>query len=127
MLLQFDQVGLSYETDRPVLTDVTFALPAAGFYFLTGPSGAGKSSLLRLIYCAEKPSSGRIRLFGRDITYAPRTELTELRRQIGVIYQDFRLIPHLTALENAAMPLRLAGAEESYIERHTRELLQWVG
>jgi cell division transport system ATP-binding protein len=127
MLLQFEQVGLSYEANRPVLLDMTFALPSGGFYFLTGPSGAGKSSLLRLVYCAEKPTTGRILLFGHDVTFAPREELTELRRLIGVVFQDFRLIPHLTALENAGLPLRLAGAREDYIQKHAKELLDWVG
>ena len=127
MLLQFDHVSLSYQTDHQVLAKVSFALPSGGFYFLTGPSGAGKSSLLRLTYCAEKPTSGRIYLFGQDITNAPRPELTALRRQIGVVFQDFRLISHLSALENAALPLRLAGASEDYIQKHTRELLEWVG
>jgi cell division transport system ATP-binding protein len=109
------------------LADINFALPVGGFYFLTGPSGAGKSTLLRLIYGAEKPTSGRVFLFGHNLTHISRGELAPLRRKIGTVFQDFRLIPHLTALENAAMPLRLAGADESYIEKHTRELLQWVG
>jgi cell division transport system ATP-binding protein len=127
MLLHFDNVSLAYQSDRPVLRDVHFELPMGGFYFLTGPSGAGKSSLLRLTYCAERPTSGRIYLFGYDITSATRSELTALRRQIGVVFQDFRLIPHLTALENAALPLRLAGKSDDYIHRHVRELLDWVG
>jgi len=127
MLIRFEQVSLSYGQNRPVLNEVDFALPNGGFYFLTGPSGAGKSSLLRMIYCAEKPTSGRIFLFGNDTTHAAREDLPALRRQIGVVFQDFRLIPHLTALENAALPLRLAGAEPTYVERHTRELLAWVG
>ncbi len=127
MLIQFEQVSLSYDAAKPVLADVNFALPPSGFYFLTGPSGAGKSSLLRLIYCAEKPTAGRIFLFGHDTTHAARAELPALRRQIGVVFQDFRLVPHLTALENAALPLRLAGAEDAYVERHARELLEWVG
>jgi len=127
MLVQFDQVSLTYAADHRVLVDVSFALPAGGFYFLTGPSGAGKSSLLRLIYCGERPTSGTIHVLGEDITRAPRGELTELRRQLGTVFQDFRLIPYLTAFENAALPLRLAGAEEAYINRHTRELLAWVG
>lgn len=127
MLVQFEQVSLSYTSDHSVLTEVDFALPDGGFYFLTGPSGAGKSSLLRLMTCAEKPTAGQIYLFGTDITHAPRAELTELRRQLGVVFQDFRLIPYLTALQNVALPLRLAGKDESYIERHTRELLAWVG
>jgi cell division transport system ATP-binding protein len=127
MLASFEHVGLNYGAQHPVLTDVSFALPEGGFYFLTGPSGAGKSSLLRLMYCAERASAGRIFLFGQDVTFAPRSELASIRRQIGVVFQDFRLIPHLTALENTALPLRLAGAEEGYIERHARELLEWVG
>src|SRR5882724_9457263 len=127
MLIKFEDVCLNYGPNHPVLANVNFALPQGGFYFLTGPSGAGKSSLLRLIYCAEKPSSGRIFLFGHDLTKVARQDLPALRRQIGVVFQDFRLIPHLTALENAALPLRLAGAEHSYIEKHSRELLHWVG
>ncbi len=127
MLTVFEQVCLNYGPNHPVLTDVNFALPSGGFYFLTGPSGAGKSSLLRLIYCAEKPTTGRITLLGQDTTHATRAELPALRRQIGVVFQDFRLIPHLTAMENAALPLRLAGTDEDYVMRHTRELLQWVG
>src|SRR6516164_6766085 len=115
MLASFEHISLNYGAQHPVLTDVSFSLPEGGFYFLTGPSGAGKSSLLRLMYCAERVSSGRIFLFGQDVTFAPRNELAHIRRQIGVVFQDFRLIPHLTALENTALPLRLAGAEESYI------------
>ena len=127
MLVQFENVSLSYTSDHSVLTDVTFALPPGGFYFLTGPSGAGKSSLLRLLTCAERPTLGKIFLFGSDITRAPRADLTEMRRQLGVVFQDFRLIPYLTALENVALPLRLSGADENYIYRHARELLAWVG
>jgi len=127
MLTIFENVSLSYGQNRPVLSAVDFALPSGGFYFLTGSSGAGKSSLLRLIYGAEKPSAGRVFLFGHDLSYIARAELAGLRRQIGVVFQDFRLIPHLTALENAALPLRLANADETYVQKHTRELLQWVG
>lgn len=127
MLVQFENVSLSYTSDHAILSEVTFALPAGGFYFLTGPSGAGKSSLLRLLTCAERPTLGKIFLFGSDITRAPREDLTDMRRQLGVVFQDFRLIPYLTALENVALPLRLAGSEDAYIHRHTRELLAWVG
>ena len=127
MIVQLENVGLSYTSDHAVLSDVSFGLPVGGFYFLTGKSGAGKTSLLRLLTCTERPTTGRIFLFGRDITYAPRQELTELRRQMGVVFQDFRLIPNLTALQNVALPLRLAGHSESYIETHARELLAWVG
>jgi cell division transport system ATP-binding protein len=127
MLLAFEQVGLRHSSNREILADIDFTLPSGGFFFLTGPSGAGKSSLLRLIYGAETPTAGRISLFGRDLSQVSRAEFPELRRQIGVIFQDFRLIPHLTVVENAALPLRLSGAREEYIQRHTRELLEWVG
>jgi cell division transport system ATP-binding protein len=127
MLTAFEHVSLTYAHDRQVLKAINFALPEGGFYFLTGPSGAGKSSLLRLISMVEEPTVGRIYLFGQDTTHATRTEKAALRRQIGVVFQNSRLIPHLTALENAALPLRLAGSDEAYIQRHTRELLDWVG
>jgi cell division transport system ATP-binding protein len=127
MLLTFEQVSLSYTSDHSVLSDISFALPEGGFYFLTGPSGAGKSSLLRLITCAERPTAGRIYLMGTDITHAPRQELTDLRRQLGIVFQDFRLIPYLTAQQNVALPLQLANKDEGYIAKHTRELLSWAG
>ncbi len=127
MLVQFEKVSLNYGENHPVLTDINFALPKGGFYFLTGPSGAGKSSLLRLMCCAEKPNTGRVFLFGHDTSHVARKDLPDIRRQIGVVFQDFRLIPHLTAMENAALPLRLVGTDEDYITRHTRELLEWVG
>ena len=127
MLVSFDQVSLHYGQNRPALVDVSFTLAEGGFNFLTGPSGAGKSSLLRLIYGAAKPTAGAIYLFGRDVSGLKRDELAEMRRQIGIVFQDFRLIPYLTALENAALPLRLIGAREDYIMKHTVELLDWVG
>ncbi len=127
MFLSFDHVGLQYSPDRPALSDINFRMPPGGFYFLTGPSGAGKSSLLRLIYGASKPNAGSIFLFGRDISGLDDEEWTACRRQIGVVFQEFRLIPYLSALENVALPLRLAGVQEAYTVRHATELLQWVG
>lgn len=127
MLLRFEQVSVRYGSHRPVLSGVDFTLPAGGFYFLTGPSGAGKSTLLKLVYGAENPNEGHIYLLNKHLGQATRKDKTALRRQIGVVYQDFRLIPHLTALENAGLPLRLSGASDDYINRHTRELLEWVG
>ena len=127
MLVTFDQVHLRYGPDRPVLTDVTFSLRAGSFHFLTGASGAGKSSLLRLIYHAENPSAGRITLFGQEASALSRDEIQGLRRRLGIVFQDFRLIPHLTALENAALPLRIAGARSGQIKQHVMELLAWVG
>jgi cell division transport system ATP-binding protein len=127
MLLSFDNVSLIYPSNHAVLRDVTFSLAERGFYFLTGASGAGKSSLLKLIYQAERPTAGTITLFGKPLMNEGPEKKAELRRQIGVVFQDFRLIPHLSAWENAALPLRLTGAEEPYIRHHTKELLEWVG
>ncbi|MFA5040111.1 MAG: cell division ATP-binding protein FtsE [Bdellovibrionales bacterium] len=127
MLLSFENVSLSYAPNHNVLDNITFSLVEGGFYFLTGTSGAGKSSLLRLIYQADKPTKGQIHLFGKPLLPNNHKKQAELRRKIGIVFQDFRLIPHLTALENAALPLRLTDVGEDYIQRHTRELLEWVG
>ncbi|WP_370511881.1 cell division ATP-binding protein FtsE [Telmatospirillum sp. J64-1] len=126
-MVTFEEVGLRYGRGPEILQDVNFALPAGSFHFLTGMSGAGKSSLLRLIYLAARPSSGRIRLFGQDISRLPRAEMPALRRRVGVVFQDFRLLDHLSALDNVALPLRVAGARESEVQKHVPELLSWVG
>ena len=127
MIVEFDQINLRYGQHHNVLSNVNFSIEPGSFHFLTGPSGAGKSSLLRLIYMSEKASSGHIKVLGRNISTLPREDLPALRRRIGVIFQDFRLIPHLTALENVALPLRLAGANETQIKSCVIELLAWVG
>jgi len=127
MLLSFEHVSLRYPPSHMVLNDVNLALMSGLFYFLTGPSGAGKSSLLRLIYQLEKPSEGKVFLFDRDTSQLRRDELPGLRRRLGMVYQDFRLVPHLTALENAALPLRLVGGDEKQVRQHVTELLAWVG
>ncbi len=127
MLLSFDNVCLTYPPNHKILDNVSFTLAEGGFCFLTGTSGAGKSSLLRLIYQSERPTSGQINLFGEPLANRGHTKQAELRRKIGIVFQDFRLIPHLTAWENAALPLRLTNADEAYVKRHTQELLEWVG
>ncbi|CAA7620071.1 cell division ATP-binding protein FtsE [Magnetospirillum sp. SS-4] len=126
-IIRFDSVGLRYGLGPEVLQDVTFALPSGSFHFLTGPSGAGKSSLLRLMYLGLRPTRGRVVLFDRDIANTKRYELPALRRRIGVVFQDFRLLDHLTALDNVALPLRVRGVRESEIQKHVPELLAWVG
>ena len=126
-IIRFDSVGLRYGLGPEVLQDVTFALPAGSFHFLTGPSGAGKSSLLRLMYLGLRPTRGRVVLFDRDIANTKRYELPALRRRIGVVFQDFRLLDHMTALDNVALPLRVRGVRESEIRKHVPELLAWVG
>lgn len=126
-VLRFSRVSLSYGRERPVLSDVSFALPPGSLHFLTGPSGAGKSSLLKLIYGAERPSAGQVVLFGQDLARLPRRRLPLLRRRIGVVFQEFRLLDHLSAFDNAALPLRLAGQKPKAYRDNVAELLDWVG
>jgi cell division transport system ATP-binding protein len=126
-LVRFEDVAARYGRGPDVLSGLTFELGPGSFHFLTGPSGAGKSTLLRLLYLALKPVSGTIELFERDVAGITRLELPALRRRIGVVFQDFRLIGHLSALDNVALPLRVAGARENQIRDHVAELLAWVG
>jgi cell division transport system ATP-binding protein len=126
-LVEFEGVGLRYGTGTEVLQGLDFRLEPGGFYFLTGPSGAGKTSLLKLLYLAQRPTRGRVRLFGADLTEAPRDDLPAFRRRIGVVFQDFRLVRHLSAFDNIALPLRIAGQDDKTIEGPVREMLAWVG
>jgi len=126
-IAQFDNVGLRYGTDREVLTDISFTLYKGSFYFLTGASGAGKSSLLRLMYLAQRPSRGVVRMFGTDAITLPRERLPGFRRRIGVVFQDFRLVPHLSAFDNVALPLRVNGVAEEDISAPVADMLEWVG
>ncbi len=126
-IVQFDNVGLRYGTDREVLSDVSFTLYPGSFYFLTGASGAGKSSLLRLLYLAQRPSRGIIRMFGADAITLPRERLPGFRRRLGVVFQDFRLVQHLSAFDNVALPLRVTGVAEKDLVRPVSDMLEWVG
>jgi len=126
-VVRFENVGKRYGHGPEVLRDLTFRLTPGSFHFLTGPSGAGKTTLLKLMYLAQRPSRGEIEMFGQDIGKTRRRDLPPLRRRIGVVFQDFRLLDHLTALENVALPLRIAGARRERIEAHVSELLAWVG
>ncbi|HUN46183.1 MAG TPA: cell division ATP-binding protein FtsE [Stellaceae bacterium] len=126
-MVRFENVGMRYGAGPEVLRDISFDLQPGSFHFLTGPSGAGKSSLLKLMYLAERPSRGLISLFGRDIATTPRRQMAALRRKIGVVFQDFRLIDHLSAFDNVALPLRVADVPEHDVAEHVTELLSWVG
>lgn len=126
-MVRFENVGLRYGLGPEVLQDVSFSLNPGSFHFLVGASGAGKSSLLRLMYMALKPSRGLITLFGRDIATTSRHDLPALRRRVGVVFQEFRLMRHLSAFDNVALPLRVAGTRKSEIQHNVEELLSWVG
>ncbi|HEX4112992.1 MAG TPA: cell division ATP-binding protein FtsE [Stellaceae bacterium] len=126
-MIRFENVGLRYGSGPEVLRDIHLKIDAGTFHFLTGPSGAGKSSLLKLIYMSERPSRGLISLFDRQISALPRRALPPMRRRIGVIFQDFRLINHLSIFDNVALPLRVAGESEDKIKRSVTDLLTWVG
>ena len=126
-MVRFENVGMRYGLGPEILRDLNFTLEPGSFHFLTGQSGAGKSSLLRLLYLAHRPSRGLITMFGRDIATAKRRVLTELRRKMGVVFQDFRLLDHLSARDNVALSLRVAGVREADIAEPVGELLAWVG
>ena len=126
-MIQFDNVGLRYGIGPEILSDLSFDVPANSFQFLTGPSGAGKTSLLRLMLMSLKPTRGVVRVFGKAADTIPRRSMPEIRRKIGVIFQDFRLLDHLTTYENVALPLKVLGREEAGYRNDVIELLKWVG
>lgn len=126
-MIRFENVGMRYGMGPEVLRDVSFHLAPASFHFLTGPSGAGKTSLLKLMFLANRPSRGLITMFGQDIATLPRAELPPLRRRIGVVFQEFRLLDHLTTYENVALPLKIQGKRENEYRADVEELLAWVG
>lgn len=125
--VKFDNVGLRYGTEPEVLSNLSFTLYPGSFYFLTGASGAGKTSLLKMLYLAQRPTRGAIRMFGQDLVTMPQSRLPELRRRLGVVFQNFRLVPYLTAFDNVALPLRLAGTDEKKVQRAVGDMLDWVG
>ena len=126
-VLRFDRVGLVYGPDADILADASFTLRPGSMTFLTGPSGAGKSTLLKLAYLALRPTAGRISLFGLDTGRLKQGALAPLRRRIGVVFQEFRLLDHLSAYENVALPLRVMGRTEASYRKDVTELLTWVG
>jgi cell division transport system ATP-binding protein len=126
-LVRFENVGLRYGMGPEVLRDVTFGIPARSFQFLTGPSGAGKTTLLRLLFLSLRPTRGLISIFGRDAAKLDPNETAALRQRIGIVFQDFRLLDHLSTYENVALPLRVQGREEASYRAEVSELLGWVG
>ena len=126
-MVRFENVGLRYGMGPEVLRDVTFGIPARPFQFLTGPSGAGKTPLLWLLFLSLRPTRGLISIFGRDAAKLDPNETAALRQRIGIVFQDFRLLDHLSTYENVALPLRVQGREEASYRAEVSELLGWVG
>jgi len=126
-VIRFDNVGLRYGSGPEILRDVTFHVLPGSFHFLTGPSGAGKTTLLRLLFMSLRPSRGLIFVFGENVTDLSASGRSALRRRIGIVFQDFRLLDHLTTWENVALPLRVMGKRESDYKEDVTDLLRWVG
>ncbi len=127
-MIKLDQVSFRYSPNgHDILKNVSFTLEAGSYHFLTGPSGSGKTTLMKLLYLGQLPTQGRMSMFGADLDHISREERFKIRQDVGVIFQDFRLLNHLSTIDNVALPLRIAGMEESKIMDHVHELLDWVG
>lgn len=131
-MVRFTRVALAYPDPRgrpgtPVLRDISFTLGEGSFTWIVGPSGAGKTSVLRLMHAAIRPTEGEVEILGIPVARARRSDLPPIRRRVGVVHQEFRLLNHLNAWDNVALPLRLAGIAESTIRTDVAELLEWIG
>jgi cell division transport system ATP-binding protein len=134
-MVRFEDVWLKYRrvgeaslaASPDVICGMSFEIPDGGFRWLTGASGAGKTSVLKLMYLAEHPIRGQIDILGTRVGKLSRRDMALLRRRIGVVYQDFRLLSHLSVYDNVALPMRLARKPESQIKADVTELLRWVG
>ncbi len=126
-MIRFENVGLRYGLGPEILRDLSFRIDGHSFQFLTGPSGAGKTSLLRMLFLSLKPTRGLISMFEQDTATLSKDDRATLRRRIGIVFQDFRLLDHLTTYENIALPLRVLGKDEATYRAEIVELLQWVG
>jgi cell division transport system ATP-binding protein len=126
-MLRLDHVAMRYGDGPEVLHDLNLALPRGDFVFLMGPTGSGKTSLLRLLGLLQMPSRGAFTLFGRDVSKLQRNDRTALRRRIGMVFQDVRLLDHLSAFDNVALPLRINGGQDDQIGGSVSEMLAWLG
>ena len=126
-MVRFENVGLRYGMGPEVLQDLTFSFTPGSFQFLTGPSGAGKTTLMKLLLMSLRPTRGLISIFGQDAATLDKDAITSIRRRIGVVFQDFRLLEHLTTYENVALPLRVQNKPEGGYREEVTELLRWVG
>jgi cell division transport system ATP-binding protein len=126
-MLQLEQVAIRYDGWPEVLRDVNLALRRSEFVFLTGPSGSGKTSLLRLLALLQMPSAGRLTMFGEEVAQLRGDRRAALRRRIGVVFQDVRLLDHLSTFDNVALPLRINGGRDEQIRTCVFDMLKWLG
>jgi len=126
-MISFTHVGLRYQGGPEVLTDINLNITKGSFHYLVGSSGSGKTSLMNLLHISNLPSRGDIHFFGQDIVRASRQERGKLRQKIGVIFQDFRLLPNLSLFDNIAMPLRLRHYQDHKIKTAVEDIAAWVG
>jgi cell division transport system ATP-binding protein len=126
-LIQLFHVTKRWSNDPPVLDDVTLQVEKGEFVWLTGPSGAGKTTLLRLLFCADEPTSGQVIVGGRNVNRLSKAGVPDLRRNVGVVFQDFKLLPNRTALENVGFALEVLGASDAQIRERARKRLAQVG
>lgn len=126
-MIRFEHVGLRYGVGPEVLTEVNFTLNPGTFHFLSGPSGSGKTSLMSMLYLGRQPTRGLMSMFGKNVGQLDRHQLKKMRQRIGVVFQDFRLLNHMSAFDNIALPLRIMGQSEKEIKENVEELMEWVG
>src|SRR6478609_8192379 len=126
-ILVFEDVHKAYRADVPVLKGLSTSVARGEFVFVTGPSGAGKSTLLRMIYAAEQVDQGRILFLGRDVCRLSADSVPYLRRNIGVVFQDFKLVPNWTVFQNVAVSLEVLGVPARIVRRRVGEALDRVG
>lgn len=124
--INFNDVSVRY-ADQPVIEQASFSMPAGSFYYLTGASGSGKTSLIKLIYGDIHPYTGSIKVLNYDLNAIKRSEISLLRRQIGIVFQEFNLINDLSIIDNVALPLRVQGAGSRYSRNRAKEILNWLG
>jgi len=125
--ISLTNVSASYDNGADVLSDVSFNITGGTIYFLTGASGAGKTTLLRLIYQLHKPRTGQIKIFGHTTNDMSRDEITNLRKKMAIVFQEYSLLSHLSVYDNVALPLRVRNISESKIKTLVPKVLDWVG
>jgi cell division transport system ATP-binding protein len=126
-MITLEHIAMEYTPGQPILKDVSLTLERGSFHFLTGASGAGKSTLLSLLSLQGRATTGKFHMFGENVINMTREQLPKLRRRIGIVLQDYRLLDHLTVLENVSLPLKVSGEDDAEIAQKALELLEWIG